>query len=111
MSEDPFPEEGLFVRSDQYSFVKQGVPSLFVDVGFKSATPGVDALAMFKKWLVTNYHSPKDDVTQPIQYPTSARFAGFAFALGHAIAMAPEPPRWNENDFFGSKFGRQAATR
>jgi Zn-dependent M28 family amino/carboxypeptidase len=107
VSEDPFPEEGVFVRSDQYSFVKQGIPSLFVEVGVKSTTPGVDALAIFKKWLVTNYHSPKDDVSQPIQYQTSARFAGFAFALGHAIAMAPEPPRWNENDFFGSKFGRR----
>ena len=31
---DPFPEEGIFTRSDQYSFVKRGVPSLFLYIGF-----------------------------------------------------------------------------
>jgi hypothetical protein len=56
---------------------------------------------------VTNYHSPKDDVTQPIQYESSARFAGFAFALGQAIAGESQRPRWNEHDFFGDKFGRR----
>jgi hypothetical protein len=104
---DPFPEEGLFVRSDQYSFVKQGVPSLFVDVGVTSTRPGVDALATLRKWLVTVYHSPQDDVTQPIQYETSARFAGFAFELGYAIAMDAQRPRWNGGDFFGDHFGRR----
>ena len=100
VSPDPFPEEGLFVRSDQYSFVKFGVPALFISVGVKGTTPGVDALAVLKKWLVTTYHSPKDDVTQPIHYETSAKFAGFAFVLGHTIAMESQRPRWNDNDFF-----------
>jgi len=105
VSPDPFPEESFFVRSDQFSFVKKGIPSIFVDVGVKSTQPGVDGLALLKQCLVTVYHSPKDDLTQPIQYETSAQFARFVFRLGHAIAMESERPRWNDNDFFGGKFG------
>jgi Zn-dependent M28 family amino/carboxypeptidase len=105
VSGDPFPEEGYFVRSDQFSFVKKGIPSLFVDVGVKSKEPGVDGLALLKQWLVTVYHSPKDDLSQSIQYETSARFARFVFRLGTAVAMESERPRWNHNDFFGTKFG------
>jgi hypothetical protein len=105
VSPDPFPEEGVFVRTDEFSFVKQGIPSLYVAVGVKSTQPGVDGLARYKQWLVTTYHSPKDDLSQPIQYETSARFARFLFRLGHAIAMDSARPRWNDNDFFGNRFG------
>jgi Peptidase family M28 len=104
LSPDPFPEQGFFVRSDQYSFVKAGIPSLYVDFGFQSAKPGVDVKAIVNKWMVTKYHSPKDDVTQPIQYPDSARLAGFLFGVGDAVAMDPQRPRWNDNDFFESRF-------
>lgn len=104
LSPDPFPEEGFFVRSDQYSFVKFGIPAVFVSLGFESATPGVDALAVFKKWLVTVYHSPKDDATQAFHYETSARFARFVFLLGRTIAMESQRPAWNQHDFFGKQF-------
>ena len=30
LAPDPVPEEVLFIRSDQYSFVKKGVPSVFL---------------------------------------------------------------------------------
>lgn len=104
---DPFPEEGMFVRSDQFSFVKKGIPSLLIDLGVKSTTPGMDALALLKEWMVTVYHSPKDDLSQPIDYITSARLAGCIYELGHAVARDPDPPRWNEADFFGGKFAKK----
>lgn len=49
VSPDPFPDEGNFVRSDQYSFIRTGVPSLYIDLGLKSEKPGVDAVAEMKK--------------------------------------------------------------
>jgi len=104
VSPDPFPEEGIFVRTDHFSFVKKGIPSILVNVGVKSTEPGVDALALLKQWMVTIYHSPKDDVSQPIHYETSARFARFLFWLGEGIAMDSERAHWNDNDFFGKKF-------
>lgn len=107
MSPDSAPEEGYFVRSDQYSFVKAGVPSLMVDLGFKTDKPGVDPLAAMMKWAVTTYHSPKDDASQPIDYETSSRFARFAAVLTYHTANDLQRPVWNTNDFFGEKFCKQ----
>ena len=72
VSPDPFPEEVFFVRSDQYSFVRQGVPSLFPFMGLRSDS-GVDAPARFKEWFATRYHTPQDDVGQPMDLESGAR--------------------------------------
>ena len=109
ISPDFFPDEGLFVRSDQYSFAQTGVPSLMIDLGFKTDKSGIDPLATMKKWLVTTYHSPQDDTRQPIDYETSARFARFAAVLAYHTANDPQRPVWNPNDFFGQKFCKDEA--
>jgi len=109
ISPDYFPDEGYFVRSDQYSFVQTGVPSLFIDLGFKTDKPGVDPLATMKKWSVTTYHSPKDDASQPIDYETSAQFARFAALLVYYTANDLRRPLWNPSDFFGERFCKQDA--
>lgn len=110
ISSDYFPDEGNFVRSDQYSFIKAGIPSLYIDLGFETDKAGVDPLAMMKKWLATTYHSPKDDTRQPIDYETSSRFARFAAVLAYYTANDPERPVWNPNDFFGSRFCKDKAS-
>jgi len=104
VSPDYFPEEGYFIRSDQYSFIQTGVPSIFIDLGFKAVNPGVDPLGAMKQWNVTKYHSPKDDVNQPIDYETSARFSRFAALLTYLTANDTQRPTWNQNDFFGKRF-------
>ena len=72
VSPDPFPQEVFFVRSDQYSFVRRGVPSLFPFMGLRSDS-GVDAPARFKEWFATRYHTPQDDVDQPMDLESGAR--------------------------------------
>ena len=104
LSPDPFPDEGYFVRSDQYSFVRAGIPSLQLDLGLKSDRAGVDPLAEMKKWLTTIYHSPKDDTSQPIHYESSAKFARFAALVTYYAASSPKRPVWNTNDFFAKRF-------
>jgi hypothetical protein len=107
ISPDPYPDEGIFVRTDHYSFVKQGVPALFLTMGYKSSAPGADALAVQKQWMVTFYHSPKDDASQKFDYATGAKFARFAGWVGYKVAMQAERPKWNEGDFFGKRFARK----
>jgi len=104
---DPFPEEGLFVRSDQYPFVKEGIPAVWPDLGFESPLPDVDPLQVLKTWLVTDYHTPKDDLSQSLDYDSSVRLARFAFALGYDVAMDTRRPQWNEGDFFGAKLANR----
>ena len=58
VAEDPLPEENIFVRSDHYEFVKKGVPALMM-AGFPGGDPA-PPLARLKKWMDTDYHSPRD---------------------------------------------------
>lgn len=102
LSPDPVPEENIFVRSDHYSFVKQGVPSVFLIVGFENG--GGD---IFRKFLATHYHAPTDDISLPILYDQGARFTELNYRIARALADAEEAPVWNKGDFFGETFGKR----
>ncbi|HET7436787.1 MAG TPA: M28 family metallopeptidase [Thermoanaerobaculia bacterium] len=106
LSPDPFPEEVIFVRSDQYPFVKQGVPAIYVGVGSKAVDPKVDMAAEMAKWMTTRYHSPSDDLSQPLDYEAALPLIEFNYRLGQAVANADARPRWKPNDFFGKTFGQ-----
>jgi hypothetical protein len=95
----------MFVRQDAFPFILRGVPALYVDTGIKSLDPGIDGLAHLKKWMVTLYHSPKDDMNQNLDFESGAGFSRFVFRFCHAVANGEERPKWNEEDFFGEKFG------
>lgn len=101
---DPKPEENFFVRSDQYSFVRKGVPALFLDVGMRSSDPAVDAEALYDDHLRHHYHEPSDDLSRPVHWASAVRFARANARIGYAVAMEPGRPRWNEGDFFGERF-------
>ena len=101
---DPFPQEVFFVRSDQYSFVRRGVPSLFFFMGRRSDS-GIDAAARFGQWMRTRYHTPQDDLGQPMDFEAGARHAQLAFLTGLGIANADARPVWKPGDFFGTMFG------
>ncbi|MFY9527825.1 MAG: M28 family peptidase [Candidatus Acidiferrales bacterium] len=102
---DPMPEENGFIRSDQYSFVLEGIPAVNISDGITSTDPKIDGLAVEKKWLITNYHTPLDSMNQPLDYESAAKGAGLNFLVGYEIAQQDQPPQWNQGDFFGAKFG------
>jgi len=106
LTPDPIPEEVIFIRSDQYSFVKQGVPSVFLVPGFTSSDPEIEGEPLWKGFLQTHYHQPSDDLTRPIDWPSAERFARANVRIGFAIANDDARPTWNEGDFFGEKFAR-----
>ena len=103
LSKDPFPEETVFVRSDQYAFIRAGIPAVYLDGGIV-APDGGDATAALEGFLRTHYHQPSDDISQPIQYADAARLARLNARIGEAIGNATERPRWNAGDFFGERF-------
>jgi len=107
LSPDPMPEEVLFVRSDQYPFVRQGIPAAFTIVGLQSGDPDVDGAAAIQDWLATVYHTPKDDFSQDMNFQTGTTYAGVNLLAGYLVAQASERPAWNEGDFFGAEFGGQ----
>jgi hypothetical protein len=105
ISPDPLPEENGFIRSDQYSFVLQGVPAVVFWDGGTSTNPQVDGVSLIRKYLTTRYHTPTDSMSQPLDYESGARTAGLIFLAGYETAQQDQPPEWNKNDFFGTKFG------
>jgi hypothetical protein len=107
LTPDPFPEQVFFVRSDHYSFVKQGVPAVFATEGMKAIDPAVNGRASFDGWMATRYHRPNDDLQQPLNFTAAAKGAQFQFLIGYHIATDAAVPRWNEGDFFGQRFGRR----
>ena len=107
VSPDPLPEQIFFVRSDQYSFVKQGVPAVFATEGLKAVDPAVDARQLFDQWVATRYHRPSDDLKQPLNFEAGVKGAKLQFLIGHHLASDRERPRWNPGDFFGERFGKR----
>ncbi len=107
LTPDPFPEEVVFVRSDQYPFIRRGIPAIYVGLGFDAAEPGVNARQEYREWLRERYHSPKDDLEQPIDWDAALPLTELNFRVGLAAANRDERPRWKPGDFFGRTFGRQ----
>jgi Zn-dependent M28 family amino/carboxypeptidase len=94
---DPEPLRNAFIRSDQYSFIKKGVPAVKVDVGFELGTP---EQKIFKDWLTNRYHAPSDDVNQPVNLQTAALYEEFTRRLLIETANAPARPQWKTESFF-----------
>ena len=109
-SPDPFPEEVVFIRSDQYSFVKQGIPAVMPSPGIKSDDPKINPAEIFMKWEQERYHQPQDDIDQPgLDFDAATQFARFAFLCGYLIAQDPQRPTWNKGDFFGDHYATARA--
>jgi hypothetical protein len=106
LTPDPVPEEVLFIRSDQYSFVRQGIPSVFLVPGFTSSDPEIDGQALFRDHIAKHYHRPSDDFSRPFDWDSALRFARANVRIGEEIANADGRPTWNEGDFFGDRFGK-----
>jgi Zn-dependent M28 family amino/carboxypeptidase len=108
VSPDPFPELVFFIRSDQYSFVKQGIPSVFPSVGTKSSDPNIQPQQIITKWRQTTYHKPQDDMNQPFDFESGAKYARYNLFLGYLVAQKTEKPEWNPGDFFGEHYAKKA---
>lgn len=106
LSPDPLPEQSLFVRSDHYRFVQQGIPSVFLVTGFNAVGEDGKGGEIFKNFLSTHYHKPSDDLNLPIDFEAGAKFAKLNYLIAEQIANAEERPQWNEGDFFGSKYAK-----
>lgn len=94
---DPEPLRNLFIRSDQYSFIRQGIPSLAMKVG---CAAGSEQERTLKTWLTERYHAPSDDAQQPVDLRAAAGFEAIVRDLTREIANASERPAWKPDSFF-----------
>lgn len=108
LTPDPFPEEVIFIRSDQYEFVRAGIPAIYLLSGVNSRDGG-DGLKRMAEFLANRYHLPNDDLSQPIDWAVAARLARLNHNIALEIANEPARPAWKPGDFFGDRFGAAAA--
>ncbi|MHA6286985.1 M28 family metallopeptidase [Maricaulis sp. CAU 1757] len=108
VSPDPIPQQSLFVRSDHYNFVREGVPSLFLMTGFSSPDPRWDEGEGFMGFLQTHYHTQNDELDDQLDvlFDQGAKFANINYVIAREIADSDERPAWNEDSFFGQLYGR-----
>jgi Zn-dependent M28 family amino/carboxypeptidase len=94
---DPEPKRNVFIRSDQYSFIRRGIPSIALKVGFSKGSPEEQ---ISKRWLTERYHAPSDDLAQPVDKRAAAEFDLLVARLIEHVANRDERPRWKESSFF-----------
>ncbi len=94
---DPEPLRNLFVRSDQYNFIRHGIPSVIMDVFYEPDSP---ESKIFKEWLTVRYHAPSDDINQPVDLHSAALYEEIVRRLLVDTANASERPQWKPNSFF-----------
>ncbi len=103
---DPRPEDRRFVRSDQYSFVREGVPALRVLAAAESTDTAINLTEIDRIFWRDRYHKPSDDLQQSIHYESAGAFAVLLAEVTRQVADSAQPPAWLPGDFFGARFGR-----
>jgi hypothetical protein len=97
VQDDPTPDRNIFIRSDQYSFIKKGIPALFLSFGYD---PGTPEEKIVNTWLAERYHGPADDTKQPVDKQAAAKFNVLMSTLAVRIANTPQRPQWKADSFF-----------
>ncbi|MBW3131001.1 M28 family peptidase [Hymenobacter profundi] len=107
LEQDPEPEQNRFIRSDQYSFVMQGIPALHMKYGNKTADGKNNLSEQVQVWRAATYHKPQDDTSGTFDFEAGRRYAQLNFLIGYQVAQDPQRPTWNQGDFFGTRFGKK----
>ncbi|MGH7724343.1 MAG: M28 family peptidase [Candidatus Eiseniibacteriota bacterium] len=94
---DPQPDRNLFIRSDQYNFIRAGIPALAFSAG---AVPGSPQDSTLRKWTRERYHRPSDDLDQPFDREAPVRIIHFVTRLTTEIANTASRPTWKNTSFF-----------
>ena len=94
---DPEPQRNRFIRSDQYSFIKAGIPALAMKVGYEAGSPEAE---IAKKWTAERYHAPSDDLNQPVDLSAGGAYVDVVRTLALRVANRTDRPAWNASSFF-----------
>ena len=93
---DPQPLRNVFVRSDQYNFIRHGIPALAMDIA--PTTP--EQKQIYKDWLTRRYHAPSDDLDQPVDLVAAGKYEEIIRQLMIKVADDAQRPQWKADSFF-----------
>jgi hypothetical protein len=86
-----------FNRSDQAAFAEAGIPSVLLleGLGHKASTRN-QALLKVLAWNQNYYHSPFDDLDQPLNYMAARQHCGVILLFCLRLANSSFQPEWND---------------
>lgn len=102
VSPDVQPGQGLFYRSDQLHFARNGVPAIFVNTG--SQFIGQDegyAERVMGEYRQTRYHQPSDTLAADTPLGGLIQQTRVALRLGYRLATTDIRPQWKAGEDFG----------
>lgn len=101
-----------FNRSDQVSFAQNGVPSILLLEGFLyEDMPRRLALEKNRAWFENIYHTPFDDLNQPVDYQAIRRYTDFLYAYCNRLLNISDAPQWNEDAPYRYKYFQNRAEK
>jgi Zn-dependent M28 family amino/carboxypeptidase len=106
LQDDPAPQRNVFVRSDQYNFIRHGIPAVMTAFGNRK---GSNEEEIEQAWLKNRYHAPSDDLKQPIDLRAAAEYNRFMRTLAETVANNTARPQWKAESFF-RRFSAEAGT-
>jgi Zn-dependent M28 family amino/carboxypeptidase len=97
VQDDPAPDRNVFIRSDQYNFIRHGVPAVMTAFGSKK---GSKEEQIEREWIEKRYHAPSDDLAQPVDLHAAADYNRLMFTLAQVVADNATRPQWKAESFF-----------
>ena len=101
MRPDPQPEKGLFYRSDHFSFAKQGVPSLSLNLGIDYLDrPEGWGLKAREEYTRRHYHKPSDQYDPAWDLSGLVQDLELLLQVGYRVANQDRYPTWKPTSEF-----------
>lgn len=105
---DPEPEKGYYYRSDHFSFAKEGIPSLYTDMGIDNVTHGVEwTKERTDDYTAKRYHKVGDEYDESWDFAGAIDDLNLLYSIGEKLANNGDWPNWNEGVAFKAKRDKQ----
>ena len=101
---DPEPEAVRFVRSDQYSFVRAGIPALHIKHSRQAAPDSPSVADKYKYFEENIYHKPADELKDEwFDFEAGRKYAQVNFLVSFLTAQRKKAPQWVNGTLFKPK--------
>jgi hypothetical protein len=105
---DPIPGRGNLALSDQYPFLRVGIPVLFPNPGRGQSRDGTEDVAAWDEYESRHYHQPSDDMKLPLDWDVAQRWGQYIYEVVAGAANAQRRPLWYEGDELAAVFAPAA---
>jgi Zn-dependent M28 family amino/carboxypeptidase len=98
---DPTPEQGLYYRSDQFSFASSGVPALYAKAGLDDSARGPAwGREQLSDYMTRRYHQTDDKYSADWDVRGTLDDLRLYYEVGNRLARSRRYPRWYPNSEF-----------